>query len=193
MLLRLRSGKMHQFTLQNRFYNGNVSTSIIAEHYSVYITPAFFCPMSPRLSEHSELKQSCRLQGLRACSCSVRTSSKLKNKTNLETSFIRPKTTEQLFSSQVVAVDESCQFLVRAVQGLQYSLQCREGAAAACSTAATCSPHPQPAHHCMLQLCGLCVSFDRNIFVMSKNNFCQVVVSGYTDGLKLVESEFNVP
>ena len=45
----------------------------------------------------------------------------------------------------------------------------------------------------MLQLCGLCVSFDRNIFVMSKNNFCQVVVSGYTDGLKLVESEFNVP
>ena len=45
----------------------------------------------------------------------------------------------------------------------------------------------------MLQLCGLCVSFDRNIFVRSKNNFCQVVVSGYTDGLKLVESEFNVP
>ena len=55
-----------------------------------------------------------------------------------------------------------------------------------------CSPHPQPAH-CMLQLCGLCVSFDRNIFVRSKNNFSQVVVSGYTDGLKLVESEFNVP
>ena len=107
MLLRLRSGKMHQFTLQNRFYNGNVSTSKIAEHQSVYITPAFYCPMSPRLSEHTELKQSCRLQGLRACSCSVRTLSKLKNKTNQECFLLRD-CLYQTLNYRAIVLESSC-------------------------------------------------------------------------------------